>query len=698
MTGALWRSWGVALGLRSPATVNHQCLVQPDVLRYGSRVLRPALVTALALVGLTAVGPGAAQASTELTDQGFYEPQNGAELLQVIDKVTDTPERGEQGAIKLAAKTYAIDRPIVIRDHTGETITGAGAGQTIITGTGAAKTLLQLEGENQRVYALSIRGTATTTAAYPLVEMLGRAELDTTVEVDVPGTMPNVTGILATGPLQYSWDNRVAADVYSEANAPAIRATGPAHISGPVEGGNPTIDIDQSQGDSDVRISGDLYAGPQTHTVIRATGGADATTLIVSAAIDGTASAATLLSLRGTNAAAGTLDAHLWNSTLLGSSGSTAIELAPGLESRATKLSAIGLLSLGSTKTIACAAPASRTPTTATIDGTYREGTNQTTTACAISEQHRRTGDPRFRDRAAGDLTPLWGSSLIDATPAIQFRGETIGSTVRPSVRSEYGSSTSLPNDIGAIEYQYTPPEFGAGGWSPLDAHGLIRYTVEAFDPDPEEDGQIVLTWHLPDGTTSHEPSVTWRWADPSDPQEILVDATDVSGITRSTYVRSYESFFTPPPATPGPTTPTTPTPLPSAQTPVPPRKPTRPPIVMRANPAPILSRLDVGRRTTRAASRRLTGEGTARRTEASIKLTTISAATVTLVATRKDGRKMVRAAQVRIAGCVAETRVRLTSRFGRARLGPGVYRVVITVDPEGTGDTLEREITLRVH
>ncbi|MDO9357135.1 MAG: hypothetical protein Q7T55_25780, partial [Solirubrobacteraceae bacterium] len=420
----------------------------------------------LAIAGL--VVPSTASAAVERDGNAFF-PKNGAELLEAVELSADGPDRGLQARIALEAKTYVIDRTIDLRDLDGDVIRGPEAGGAVITGTAQSGTLLTLEGETNRVEHVVFRAPATT-RSYALIELVGRGLLD--AAVDVPAPAPNVTGVRTTGPRLFGWNNTILAPVASAAaSAPAVRATGSLRIDAPIRGGSTTVDIDQAAAnglDEEIWIRADLTGGPQTSTVLRARTGVALNLILHRATVTATRSGATVVDLQGASAAAGRLRTWLLTSTLVGPADGTGLEVGPGVGSEPSKVDAVGLLSIGSARAIACS-PGTGPVSVVAVDAIYREGVLAPSSSCTLSEQRRVTGDPKFADRERGDLAPRWGSVLIDAAPTVRWGEFPLTSYDKPRVLPNYGADTTLPNDIGAAEYQYTEPVFGAESFVALD-------------------------------------------------------------------------------------------------------------------------------------------------------------------------------------------------------------------------------------
>lgn len=646
-------------------------------------------ILALATALLLGIAPAQARAST-------YFPQNGAELLAAVDALDD-PENWSGTLIVLADTTYLIDRPIVLDGQDTDTIRAAEGAHPIITGT-SGTTLLRMRGENYRVDDILFRAPATQ-SSYPLVELRGRAQFRSTV--DVPATAPNVTGILTTPSGltdDYSWTNTIG-DVTSDAtNAPAVKVTGTARFDGTIAGGNPTVDIDLAATAGEptaIWFRGDLIGGPNTHTVLQTRTNKRRLPITThNSTITALRPGATGIRIRGATHPAGTLDLHLYTSTIDLVDGGTAIAIEPGAETKPTTIDAIGLLALGTGTAIACAPPSTTTTTaaTVTIDAIYREAEHAPTGACTINEQRRVTGDPRFTDRENGDLTPRWGSALIDAAPRIMLDSYSELSTyTKPSPAH---NSAPLPNDIGAAEYQYTQPEVIETTTATLDNRGLVRLSATAYDPDPTDQDSLQYEWTLEGKTKLTGPTVYYRWeSEPDATPWVSLKVTDRTGEfiydsvlphpivnTAASYVAYDPAAYQFPLAGGSTSTPGGEIP-PFSQRPRP--TPTRTPVPTPRPAAPRPPKAVINAFTlteSRAANRakRPSGIGPARAGESSASITLSGPAKVNFAVLRANDGKRVTTLGLRLPA--GTTPLHFTARVGRLRLPPGRYTITASI------------------
>lgn len=654
----------------------------------------------LPLMALAALAvPAAVHAAVPIGPGGELLPRTGAELLEAADSTIGASNlQGASGTrIVLEEATYEVGRPIVLGP--GSHLEGAGAGASRIVGSAAATTLLRLD-TRADASGFSLQGGGEDPSEFALVELRGSARLSEAY-VFVPDSLPNVTAADLSG----AGNVLDAMEIESEALAPAVRAAAGSEIStgSSITGGAPALVLTGGPAASTTTLRRTIVQGSGAAASVVTVQASDAplTVRLQSSQIRGGAQDAALLDLRGASAAAGSLAVDLQSSTIIGEAPSTAVRVQSGAERTATAVELAGLLSLGSTTTVDCPVPATSpapTPAAVRIAGILRDGALEGTSACTIAETGRRTGDPRFRDADARDYAPRWGSVLIDAVaePADHPSDATGG----PRTSIGPGTPPATPTDIGSIEYVYSPPAIDAVTAEPADDQGLLSFTAEASDEDPDETADLRLTWTFPDGTVASGPTATWR-ATTLGPVTATLTATDVSGIVRTrtvtvtpvipepapepTSTRAPQQTLPEPVTLPRPTPSPTLTPRPGPQAPL-------------TDPTATIVRFDrlVGRTTVRAA--RASGLGAARTGEASVQLETRRASKVLFTVRRRvDGRDaIVTRARFSVAVAAGTTTVHLSSRFGPARLRPGLHRVVALVQA-GSGIVERRELFMRV-
>lgn len=652
-------------------------------------------------------------------DGATFKPRSGAELLEAVGIVGTLVPTGTSptARIELAATTYVINRELSLTGNYPVQIVGPESGGAIVTNGGATPTRLlhAVTGENNwsmlvRYVDFDARGT--TPSAFSVVDA-GSQVILRDVSVEVPTTMPAVTAVRLRTEAAV---NGIVVQTGATA-APAVRVEPGADLHDvDLTGGEPTVQVpDVAAFRREVGIGlGAITGGPATKRLIAVDGVTGEQRVAIGGLTlqPGPATDA-LIDVAGATGPAfadyGT-DISLSGITLLGRAGVTGIRVAPGVAGSKMSMIADGILSLGNGVAIGCA-PGGTQPLSVLVRGIYREGENSPGAACTINEQGRRTGDPKFRDRAAGDLEPLWGSSLIDGAPGL---GSSKG----------YGPVDAWIADIGAIEYQYTPAELEQVTIDEPGNRGLVRLEAVAHDQSAEEDAKYGLTyrWRFSDGKELWGASVSHRLAVPEGERfenwfpgvELVV--FDVSGTQHYEYI-PLDPWIAPcEPGTdaddyqrgdlcpePGDPTPTpkptlrplpTPTPTPTSAPFTSPHHPLgggspRPTSTPRPTPVPrpLLSRFEVIRGRASSRARRASGFAATRPSEAAIRMGFGADAKVELTLERK-GRGAAWAAvpgtQLSLTAPRGLQVLRVTTRFGTARLSPGLYRLTAKVTPAG--------------
>jgi hypothetical protein len=656
-----------------------------------------------------------------------FSPRNGAELLEAVGIIgaIGPQEPKDTARIELADSTYVIDRALSFPGNHPVELVGPEDGDAVVTNRGAAPTRL-LHGAADVNWSLLVRYVSfeivgTTSAALSVVDV-GKQAVLRDIEVTVPATMPAVTGVrlrtesaanglevvsgataapavrVEPGASTYGLDLTGGEPTVHVPDVPAFRR-GVSLGDGFISGGAKTrrlVAIDGATGELSVGLGMALLeAGPQTETLIDI-GGATGPPFVESG-----------------------MDLRLGRLTLLGGPAVTAVRVAPGVAGSKMTVIGDGLLSLGAGPAVACV-PGGVAPLAVLIRGIFREGPVTSGAACTVDEQGRRTGDPRFRDRAAGNLEPLWGSSLINGSPGNEYVGSDLLGNPSPSWKG-YGPPEEWTGDIGAIEYQFTPAELDSVAVSEPGNRGLVRLSAVAHDTSAEEHAQFGVSyrWQFSDGTELTGANVSHRFALPEN-----VDFEDwypwaqlwvseVSGTQRYEYIPldpwlafceapsdsdDYtRSTFCPKPSaspTPSPQPTATPAPRPFS-TPVP--RPTQSPS---AAARPLVTRFEVVRSRTSARARRSTALAASRPSEAAIRLGVNADAAVALALERKAGRtwEAVPRANVALTAPKGLGILRVTSRFGAVRLAPGLYRLTATVSPvRGGAASVSQQALIRV-
>lgn len=684
---------------------------------------RPLLVLRLVIGALAAFIIAASPAAAAVPRDGVtFKPRSGAELLEAVGIVGTLVPTGDSptARIELAAGTYAINRELSLSGNYPVEILGPESGGAIITNGGATPTRLlhAITGENNwsmllRYVDFEARGA--TTSAFSVVDAGSRVMLRD-VSVDVPTTMPSVNAVRLRTEAEA---NGLIVDS-GATGVPAVRLEPGASMNTvDLTGGEPTVQVpDVAAFRRGVSVRGGLITGgPQTHRLV-AIDGADGELSVVLSRLQLEAGpqADALIDLgsaTGPPFVAWGTDLAVQQVTLLGAPGVTGLRVAPGVAGSQVSVIADGILSLGGGTAIGCA-PGGTQPLSVLVRGIYREGENRLGAACTINEQGRRTGDPKFRDRAAGNLEPLWGSSLIDGAPGF-------GSS------SGYGPVDAWVADIGAVEYEYTPAELEQVTIEEPGNRGLVRLEAVAHDQSAEEDAKYGLTyrWQFSDGTELSGPKVTHRLEVPDDVDfmdwypGVALTIYDVSGTQRYEYIELDPWVMPCEPATdaddyergdvcPDPDAPTptpkpsvTPTPTPSSQSPdLPTATPfpgsqrplgggLRPMPTPRPTPAPrpLLSRFEVIRGRASIRARRASGFAATRPSEAAIRMGFGADAKVELTLERKarsGAWAAVPGAQLSLTAPRGLQVLRLTTRFGTARLPVGLYRLTAKVTAAG--------------
>jgi PKD repeat protein len=137
--------------------------------------------------------------------------------------------------------------------------------------------------------------------------------------------------------------------------------------------------------------------------------------------------------------------------------------------------------------------------------------------------------DPRFADPAAGDLSLLHDSPLIDkGDPGFQplFGGLDVRDRIR--VRDGDGNGSSVV-DIGAHEYQRRPPLAVASAPASGEVGQALTFDgSESSDPDDEA---LTYSWSFDDGTEADGAVVQKAFATPG-PHTGTLTVTDPAGVS----------------------------------------------------------------------------------------------------------------------------------------------------------------------
>lgn len=507
-----------------------------------------AVPTSAAVATLLLLVPATAWSAVPRTGNTFA-PRNGAELLEAADAISSEGRTNAafRGVIELQDAEYAVSRTVVLTSLYPAALVRPASGRARITNSGAPITLLRYSSQQAVPADAGVRGvdftlkgtTANTVIAVDLQR--GSAVRDSSISVPTAGSKATAVRLSPSQgtatPASSAVIERV--DVVSgTADAPAVRVSNGGQIlDSTVTGGAPPVEIigDASGSDlghavvdaSTVRTQGTTAAVP----AIRVRGGGNSLRAVVwSTVVDGTAGASPLIDVAGPTATTGALQADIGQVSLRGAQSSIGVRVRPGVGTSPLRVDVRGLLSLGSPLAVDCMGSANAR-STVTVTGVYRSGSNNQGTSCDFVESGLRTGALVWRDEASGDLRPVWNSPLVDAVqegvvppPAAQH--DRSGGQRFVSVRS-----SATPGDIGALEYQLTPPQNVVAEYVTLGNRGLTALVGEGFDPDEQEQAKLTYRWTLPDGTTFDRPVELVRFSS-SAPQQVKLAVIDVTGVT----------------------------------------------------------------------------------------------------------------------------------------------------------------------
>ena len=502
--------------------------------------------TSAAVAAFLLLLPATAWSAVPRTGNTF-SPRTGAELLEAADTISVEGKTNAafQGVIQLEDAEYAVSRTVVLSSVTPATVVGPPAGRARITNSGAATTLLRFSSQQAPPADGGVSGVdftlrgATTNTVVAVDLQRGSALRDASVSVS--STTPKATAVR----LSPSFGSAPAASsatiervsVVSTANeAPAVRVTsGGQVLDSAITGGAPPLELAGDASDfgpivvdaSSVRTQGTTPAVP----AVRVRGGSSHLRAVVwSTVVDGTAGAGQLIDIAGPTATTGSLETDIGQMSLRGVASSIAVRVRPGLGSSPLRVGLRGLLALGSQLTVDCTGSTSAV-SSVTVVGVYKTGTNNDGAGCDFVESGVRTGALAWRDEAAGDLRPVWNSPLVDAVPDFGVPAPAAQHDRAGGQRFVQVTSGATPGDIGALEYQLTPPQDVVADYLTLGNRGLTALIGDGIDPDEQEQANLAFRWTLPDGTTSDSPVAVVRFTS-AEPQQVKLAVIDVTGLT----------------------------------------------------------------------------------------------------------------------------------------------------------------------
>lgn len=486
-------------------------------------------------------------------DGNTFSPRTGAELLEAADTVSNEGRTSPtyKAVIQLNDADYAVSRTVEVVTAFPVAVRGPETGRARITNSGSPITLLRYSsGQAPAADAgvsgidFTLKGSSTNTVvAIDLQRGSALRDSSVTVLSATPTTLAKATGVRLSPALGTAATASTASidgvQVTSAAGeAPAVRVTNGGRIANAtIAGGAPPVEVSGDASGTDlgeavldastVRTQGTAASVP----VVRVRGGGNRLRPVIwSTVVDGSAGAASLIDVTGPSASGGSIEGELGQLSLRGVGSSIGLRVAPGAAASPSRLAVRGLLALGSQLAVSCSGAAGAT-TTITVVGVYRTGSNTRGTGCDFVESELRTGALAWRDEAAGDLHPVWDSPLVDAVPdfnvpAVVGQRDRAGGARFVQVRN--GAS---PGDIGALEYQLTPPENVSADFLTLGNRGLTALIGDGTDPDELEASRLEFAWTLPDGTTFDSPVALVRFPT-TDPVQVKFTVTDVTGAT----------------------------------------------------------------------------------------------------------------------------------------------------------------------
>ncbi len=683
--------------------------------------------------------PASGWALVERSGDTFF-PKTGPELSEAATTISSegASDASFKATVELVAGTYSVASPVVFTSLSAPTVRGPEAGgRAIVTNSGSPITLLRLSSRDTTATSgisnvdFTLKGTLTSGSVIALDLQRGSQLRDSTVKV--PSSTMTATAIRLSPALGIASPASPAVlqrvTVQSNApSAPAVRATnGSQVLDSTITGGAPALEIagDASGADlGNVTVDSTRVKSTGTDTtvpIVRVRGGGNHVRAVLwSTVVDGTLTGAqNLVDILGPTSAAGSVDVELGQSSLRGvaTTPSRAVRVQPGLGAAKLTLKIRGLLSLGSLTTVDCMAtpsdPASSVEVT--IAGIYRSGSNAAGTKCTLAESALRTGTLSWRDESNGDLHPVWNSPLVDAVsssalPALTGTHDADGGARFVQIGS------GAPGDIGALEYQLTPPEGVSANFTTLGNRGLTALVGAASDPDEFEEPQLRFRWTLPDNSTVAGKEALYRFGSAT-PQEVTLDVIDVTGrsvqetITVNPVVRLDEparDFNVP--EEPGPVDPSPVDPVPVDPVPVPPEPvgpqfvfvpPTIPsslaiPKVVTADPKPdpslkqdfppILKSVKARSRRVLTSRKSQPMYAAARPGEAEFVIETWRESEMALeVSTVLEGKGLtvgLPVATVPLKEFKGRKTLRVGAKVGKRKLKPGLYQMTIAATP----------------
>lgn len=667
-----------------------------------------------------------------------FTPSTGAELVTAANTITNAgrADATYRGVIKLSAKEYVISSTVVLSTKALATIEGPEDGRATITTSGTSEpfTLLRLSSETPssdaglRNVDLTLKRNATTAMASGVVVAdLQRGAVVRDSTVTVPATASKATAVRLSAGLGITPVTTpapaVARSVVVESSAteaPGVRLTnGGQLLDSTVRGGAAPVELASDTTGSDlgpavVDASTIVTRGTSAAVpAVRVRGGAVRFRPVLwSTSIDGTATdAGRIVDVLGPTSAAGALEPSLGQLSLRGAEASVGLWVRPGVGSNPLPVAARGILSLGSKIAVDCTG-STTAATTVTVTGVYRTGSKVQGNGCSLPESGLRTGPLAWRDEAGGDLRPVWDSPLVDAVPDFGVPQPAGEHDLAGGQRFVTIASGSTPGDIGALEYQLTPPENVAADFIPLGNRGLTVLRGEGTDPDPLEEASLSFLWTLPNGVEVKGPVALQRF-ETTDPQVVRLTVTDVTGVTvrRTITVTPVIRLDEPPtdsndpddPVVP-PTSPTTPDPDtdPGPVTPIfggigqgllgggaqggsGPTKPYIDPALKQDYP-PILKNVRATKRRVLTSRQKQPEYASARRGEAEIIIETWRRSEMTLEVTRILEGTGIEAglplATATLRPFKGRKTLRIGAKVGKRKLKPGLYQMTIAASP----------------
>lgn len=478
-----------------------------------------------------------------------FSPRTGAELLEAADAISSEGRTNAafKGVIELSDAEYAVSRTVVLTSLSPALVVGPESGRARITNSGTPTTLLRFSSQQAPGDDAGVRGVdftlkgSTSNTVIALDLQRGSAVRDSSVSV--PSTISKATAVRLS-PSQGTASSATSAilehvEVTSAATeAAAVRVTnGGQVLDSTITGGAPPLDL---AGDTSGTDLGDIVVDASTLTtqgsgagvpVVRLRGGGTHLRAVIwSTVIDGMSGAGKLIDIGGPSLSSGALETDIGQVSLRGGSPSVGVWVRPGAGTSPLRVGLRGLLVLGSQLAVDCTGTASA-KSAVTVTGVYRPGTNNPGSSCDFVESGQRTGPLVWRDEAAGDLRPVWNSPLVDAVPDFGVPAPAGQYDRAGGQRFVQVKSGATPGDIGALEYQLTPPQDVAAEYLTLGNRGLTALLGDGVDPDEQEQSSLAFQWTLPDGTTFDSPVALVRFSTP-DPQQVKLAVIDVTGVT----------------------------------------------------------------------------------------------------------------------------------------------------------------------